>query len=183
MAGTKRLSSMLTTTPTYNVVDSGPLSGERNMAIDRAALEEFQSSVSGTPVLRFFQWTEPTITYGYLLDLEKVKSWAANRGASSFAKRPTGGGAVLHSPSDLSLSLLWPRNSGLFSDTPRTCYAEIHSIILKTLLSCGTSEILNLHTAPKKCSDTPPLPPSQSASKNRFAMMSWKATKKLSVAP
>ncbi|MCG3204989.1 MAG: Octanoyltransferase LipM [Elusimicrobia bacterium] len=128
---------MLATQPTFKIVDSGPLPGERNMEIDRAALEDIQLNALSNPILRFFEWTTPTVTYGYLLEFEEVKKWASPHGALPLVKRPTGGGAVLHSPSDLSLSLLWPRGMGYFSETPRACYAEIHSIILKTLISSG----------------------------------------------
>ena len=107
------------------------------MAIDAAALEEMRTGISDTPLLRFFQWSKPTITYGYLLDPEKVKQWSRSMDHSLWTidcvKRPTGGGAVLHTPSDLSLSLLWPRASRMFSDTPRLCYEQIHTIIVDTL--------------------------------------------------
>ncbi len=103
------------------------------MEIDRAALEDMLVGKSDTPLLRLFQWSEPTVTYGYLLDPAKVKEWAKPYGNVPVVKRPTGGGAVLHTPNDLSLSLLWPRSSKMFSDHPRECYAQIHEIILGVL--------------------------------------------------
>jgi lipoyl(octanoyl) transferase len=117
----------------WKVVDSGPLSGEDNMAIDRVALEDMQAGKFDAPLLRLFRWAEPTVTYGYLLDPAKVKEWAKPYGDVPVVKRPSGGGAVYHTPNDLSLSLLWPRSSKMFSDHPRECYAQIHEIILSVI--------------------------------------------------
>ena len=65
--------SMPITALNYNVIDSGPLVGDQQMAIDRDALHGLADQSDKKPTLRFFQWTEPTISYGYLLDIEKVK--------------------------------------------------------------------------------------------------------------
>src|SRR4051812_31835556 len=91
------------------VLDSGVRPAATQMAIDRGALESVTRGLHGSPVLRFFQWEEPVVTYGYLLDPEKVRTFAAENGNLEMVQRPTGGGAVVHQPADLSLSLLWPR--------------------------------------------------------------------------
>jgi lipoate-protein ligase A len=111
------------------------------MRIDREALEAMVNVASNEPAVRFFGWDAPTVTYGYLLDSAAVKTWAAEYGSVPLVQRPTGGGAVYHTPADFSLSLLWPRASKIFSDHPRTCYAEIHSIISKTLSSFFPSPV------------------------------------------
>lgn len=99
------------------------------MLIDQRALDGMLGGLQKLPVVRFFQWSEPVITYGYLLDREKVKLWAAENGGLPIVQRPTGGGAVVHRPTDLSLSILWPRRSGLLPDRPRECYAAIHAAL------------------------------------------------------
>jgi lipoate-protein ligase A len=53
-------------------VDSGALSAAENMAIDQRALDAMDAGETNSPAIRFFEWIEPSVTYGYLLDLEKV---------------------------------------------------------------------------------------------------------------
>src|SRR5690349_11144970 len=96
----------------WPVLDSGTHSGVENMSVDRLALERVTET--SQPLLRFFQWDKPAVSYGYLLDDAKVKQWTdariENRESKiDLVRRPTGGGAVMHQPSDLSFSLLWPR--------------------------------------------------------------------------
>lgn len=117
------------------VIDSGVKSGEEHMAIDRFALDLLLKNPNTRPILRFFQWAQPTVTYGYLLDENQVAAWAKNYGPVPIVKRPSGGGAVHHKETDMSLSLLWPRENSTLSDTPRTCYAEIHDALRNALAS------------------------------------------------
>jgi lipoate-protein ligase A len=117
---------MSPTLPHWAFVDSGPQSAEKNMADDRAALEALTNGPEGAPRLRFFEWTDPVVTFGYLLDENLVRQWAQPFEPVDVVKRPTGGGAVYHTPTDLSLSLLWPRHAGVLPDRPQACYAAIH---------------------------------------------------------
>lgn len=111
---------------TLRVVDSGVLAGAENMAIDRAALDAMLDGRTETPTLRFFQWDKFTASYGYLLNEGDVTAWA--KGFTAI-QRPTGGGAVLHRTTDLSVSLLWPRRRGILPEAPRACYAAVHEIL------------------------------------------------------
>ncbi len=122
-------------TRNFRIVDSGALPGDENMRIDREALEAALVAEDPQSTLRFFNWSEPTVTYGYLLDTNAVKTWALDYPLAPLVQRPTGGGAVYHSTSDISLSILWPRASKLFSDHPRECYAEIHAILKNAIES------------------------------------------------
>src|ERR1044071_872839 len=115
----------------WQVVDSGPLGGESNMEIDRRTLQQMDSGQTKSPVLRFFEWSSPCISYGYLLNEEKVRDWSHLNGNLPLIKRPTGGGAVLHQTTDLSLSLLWPRHQGILPENPRDAYKAIHERILE----------------------------------------------------
>jgi lipoate-protein ligase A len=110
----------------WRIVDSGKNSGLHHMETDRAALAAMES-VPSEPTIRFFQWDQPTVTYGYLLELADVEKWSSSFGKAPLVKRPTGGGAVWHTTSELSVSLLWQRRKNLFPENPRACYAEIHS--------------------------------------------------------
>jgi lipoate-protein ligase A len=128
-----------------SVKDAGVASGAFHMYADAQTLDVLQTTPVDRLVMRLFQWDKPTVSFGYLLDTEKVKAWTLEHGLSSIdvVKRPTGGGAVLHSTSDLSFSLAWRRDQKFFSDRPRDCYAEIHDRILKALsLHNGTAPTL-----------------------------------------
>jgi lipoate-protein ligase A len=111
------------------VLDSGVRTAATQMAIDRGALESITAGVHNAPVVRFFQWDEPVVTYGYLLDPERVRQFAKENGGLPVVQRPTGGGAVVHTPTDLSVSLLWPKGAGHLPEKPRDCYEEIHAAL------------------------------------------------------
>ncbi len=115
----------------WDVRDDGRRSAEDHMAVDQRALESL--SEKSPPHLRLFEWAEPSVTFGYLLDETAVQEWASGFGKFLIVKRPTGGGAVVHQPSDLALSILWPRGSGILPDRPQKAYVAIHSIILGVL--------------------------------------------------
>jgi lipoyl(octanoyl) transferase len=67
--------------------------GRWNMAVDEALLEA--AVVSGQPVVRWYSWSEPTISLGYFQSDEEL---AADPVLSRLAqvRRLTGGGAILH---------------------------------------------------------------------------------------
>src|SRR3954463_8864432 len=63
--------------------------GATNMAADEAMLE---SAATGVASLRFYTWTEPTLSLGYF---QPADARAATPGVD-WARPPTGGGASLH---------------------------------------------------------------------------------------
>ncbi len=137
------------------ITDSGVQTGANNMEIDQRALDAMMAGKQKKPVVRFFQWDKAVITYGYLMDAEKVASYATGHGNPPIVKRPTGGGTVLHMPNDLSLSLLWPRHSGLLPDAPRECYAVIHDALRTGVRRYLGDVTLSLHAKEKSCETTP----------------------------
>ena len=137
------------------VTDSGVQSGLRNMEIDQRALDGMVDGLETLPVLRFFQWDKPVVTYGYLLDPAKVRAWSAENGGLEMVQRPTGGGAVAHKTSDLSLSLLWPRKSGFLPDKPSACYALIHSALRAGVRQYLGEGLPSLHVKAETCDARP----------------------------
>ncbi len=123
------------------IIDSGIKTGEEHMGIDAFALASLLTGSNTRPILRFFQWSTPTVSYGYLTDLTRVETWAKENGGGPLVKRPTGGGVVLHQETDLSFSLLWPRNTSHLSENPRTCYAQIHEALLQGLIRHSVQEL------------------------------------------
>lgn len=137
----------------------GPLSGTDNMRIDQELLDG-QKASGAWPVLRFFQWNRPTVSYGRTQDPVwvgmLVKSeprgfqvtasddrqaggmallthrLVTNKGAMDVVRRPTGGGMVRHHK-DLSLSLVWRRNHPGMPQCLKDVYRTIHDMVRVTL--------------------------------------------------
>jgi lipoate-protein ligase A len=147
------------------ITDSGANTAGRNMAIDQKALDAMVRGLQRIPVVRFFRWEKPVITYGYLLDRAKVREWSRQNGNLPVVQRPTGGGAVVHQPSDLAISLLWPRKSGLFPDNPRECYAEIHATLRAGVRQYLGDVLPSLYSRPDQACETTP-----AHGQNRFSV-------------
>lgn len=139
------------TAGSWLVTDSGRSSAVRNMAIDQRALDAMLGGYQKIPVVRFFQWQKEVVTYGYLLDRAKVAAWAKENGDLDIVQRPTGGGAVIHQPSDLAISFLWPRKSGLLPDNPRACYADIHAALRAGVRAYLGDAETSLYTPQESC--------------------------------
>lgn len=80
----------------WRLIDTGPLSGAENMAIDEALLRSFDSA-SSLPVLRLYGWEPPTLSLGRfqkaaeVLDLERCRIDGV-----PIVRRITGGGVIYH---------------------------------------------------------------------------------------
>jgi lipoate-protein ligase A len=79
----------------WRLLDSGPGPGDWNMALDRALLEQVAAGAS-QPVIRFYSWSAPTLSFGRMQrpsrDLLRL---CAGLGVA-VVRRPTGGKAILH---------------------------------------------------------------------------------------
>ena len=69
-----------------------------NMAIDELLLQSAQ-----VPILRFYRWTEPSVSFGYFGRFEEAQAFAQER---ALVRRWTGGGIVPHGGDDLTYSLV-----------------------------------------------------------------------------
>ncbi|MFP6694278.1 MAG: hypothetical protein VB875_14745 [Pirellulales bacterium] len=86
-----------------------PAPGMWNMAVDEALFE--QAAKFGTPTLRFYQWSEPTLSLGYFQNYGDRRSHAASLETAA-VRRTTGGGAILHDH-ELTYSLVWPAGQAI----------------------------------------------------------------------
>ena len=78
----------------WRVLVDLPDTGPKNMAVDHALAA---CSSSGEAVLRIYQWSRPTVSFGRNELAHKAYDLAAGREAGmDFVRRPTGGRAVLH---------------------------------------------------------------------------------------
>lgn len=64
-----------------------------NMALDQAILESVDHG--GPPTLRFYQWSEPTLSLGYFQPLAERFSHPQSQ-SLAIVRRSTGGGAIVH---------------------------------------------------------------------------------------
>ena len=87
----------MTRPPVGRLLVDGPAPGAWNMAVDEALLEE---AACGRPTLRFYQWSEPTLSLGYFQAVAERARHPPSRSAA-VVRRQTGGGALLH---DLELT-------------------------------------------------------------------------------
>ncbi len=123
----------------------GAQSGLDNMAADAQLLED-QKYPDALPVLRFFRWQRPTVSYGRLQNPEWVKTLTKSFhvGLTSSApiqnleivQRPTGGGMVWHDK-DLSFSLSWKRDHPSFPKCLKDVYRMIHQVAAAGLAKRG----------------------------------------------
>jgi len=127
---------------------SGPGEPAFNMAMDEALL--LAAPRLGSPVLRFYDWTEPAATYGYFQKYRQVAQWMPGR---TLVRRPTGGGAVLHGE-DWTYSLVFPPTHPWYATTATISYRRLHEWLRAAF---ATLEVpLELHegrrrTAPGQC--------------------------------
>jgi lipoate-protein ligase A len=79
----------------WTIIDTGKASAEMQMAYDASVLTDLTDHQK--PILRFYEWTVPSITYGHFLDPFKyLNQEALIKHSMQLAKRPTGGGIIFH---------------------------------------------------------------------------------------
>jgi len=80
----------------WRLLIHGPHSGPWNMAVDQYLLESAPLDTFGG-ILRFYGWSRPTLSFGYLQRVARTadRRFCATHGID-LVRRPTGGRAVLH---------------------------------------------------------------------------------------
>jgi lipoyl(octanoyl) transferase len=80
----------------WRLIDSGPLDGPGNMALDEALLACFDPG-SSAPLLRFYGWNPPAFSLGRFQKPEEVLDLERCAGAGiPVVRRVTGGGCIFH---------------------------------------------------------------------------------------
>lgn len=120
-----------------------PAPGAWNMAVDEALLEAAASD--GRCTLRFYQWSEPTLSLGYFQAYADREKHAASLGRSA-VRRTSGGGAILHD-FDLTYSLAVPQNHPLAADRLRT-YRVVHDALVEVLAQWEIAALLYASDTP-----------------------------------
>ena len=118
------------------------------MALDEALLESV--SRIGSPVLRFYGWTQPAATFGYFQHFAEIESTTPLR---PLIRRPTGGGLVPHD-ADWTYSLAFPAGHEWHSLRAEESYRRIHEWIHRAFKHLGVqTELASCckKTAPGQC--------------------------------
>src|SRR5947209_3152932 len=104
-----------------------------NMAVDEVLL-----AGGATPVVRFYRWERPSISFGYFGRYSEV---AAESDGRDIVRRWTGGGIVPHG-ADLTYSVMVPRGHSFLQWSSREIYAAIHQAICRALQANGMEAFL-----------------------------------------
>jgi lipoate-protein ligase A len=95
-----------------------------NMAVDEALLAD-----AAAPILRFYRWRQPSLSFGYFGLYAEVARQASER---EVVRRWTGGGIVPHGD-DLTYSLIVPKTHPFFARSSLEIYAAVHDAIRRAL--------------------------------------------------
>ena len=106
------------------VLDDPPADGATNMARDLALLDE--AIAGGDPTLRWYRWSEPTISLGYSQDDDPSVEPDLPR-----VRRLSGGGAIRHDD-EWTYSLTLPRDHP-HAVEPTRLYRLVHQAIVESL--------------------------------------------------
>jgi lipoate-protein ligase A len=105
-----------------------PTPGAQNMAVDEALL--LDAVESGIATLRFYAWSEPTLSLGYFQRFEDRYSHPTSR-QCTIVRRQTGGGAILHDR-ELTYSVTLPARHALARES-ESLYAAVHEAFIAEL--------------------------------------------------
>ncbi|ACM19679.1 lipoate--protein ligase A [Geotalea daltonii FRC-32] len=115
----------------WRFIDTGPLDGPANMAVDEALLEHFHPETS-QPVLRLYGWHPPAFSLGRyqqaaeVLDLELC----AERGVP-VVRRITGGGLIYHAE-ELTYSIVCAPKHIAEAGTVKESFARLCGFLIRT---------------------------------------------------
>jgi lipoate-protein ligase A len=105
-----------------------PLPGARNMAVDEVLL--LDAAEYGIATLRFYEWSEPTLSLGYFQRYADRHKHATS-GDCAVVRRQTGGGAILHDR-ELTYSIALPPAHPLARNAD-ALYSTVHAAFVAQL--------------------------------------------------
>jgi lipoate-protein ligase A len=111
-----------------------------NMAVDEALLSE-----TAIPILRFYRWRRPSLSFGYFGRYAEVAPEESER---EIVRRWTGGGIVSHG-TDVTYSVIVPAAHLFFARSSPEIYSALHEAIRHALEMNGVSATLAGNAAPK----------------------------------
>ena len=118
------------------------------MAWDEVSL--LQARQLEAPILRFYSWSEPSMSFGYFQKFAEVNEFAPNLVK---VRRFTGGGIVSHL-NDWTYSLVLPPNTDWYRYRAKESYRKLHTWIRNTFATFQIETALNpqkIHEGPGRC--------------------------------
>lgn len=110
-------------------IQDSPRDAQENMDLDRALF------AARKPALRIYGWKGRAVSLGYFQKQEEVRrSLPGDWKESPIVMRPTGGGAVLHTPHETTFCLVLPAAA---IGNPLSSYRAIHVAVQRALLGLG----------------------------------------------
>ena len=129
------------------ILDPDPHPAALNMALDEILLRG-----AATPLLRFYHWAQPALSFGYF---GKYRDIAARWPDRELVRRWTGGGEVPHG-ADLTYTLIIPRAHPFSRLSAPDSYRAIHESLAQ-LLSAATVADIAAPTISGACFENPAL--------------------------
>jgi lipoate-protein ligase A len=136
------------------LIFDSPAPGPWNMAADEALFME--AAERGVATLRFYQWSEPTLSLGYFQSYEDRRQHAASQNCA-VVRRQTGGGAILHDR-ELTYSLALPAAHPLARKSQQL-YTAVHDAFIAALKPLIASK--DSTRTLRRCNEASKLPASQ----------------------
>lgn len=124
----------------WRFINTGRAGGALNMALDLALAESVRNKTSG-PVLRFYDWDQPTISLGYNQDAEQLDMQACRRSGIRVVRRPTGGRAVFHN-NEFTYSVIALQEDPLLGGPVLETYRIIAQALVRGLEQLGIASEL-----------------------------------------
>jgi lipoate-protein ligase A len=110
-----------------------PHSAAMNMAIDEALLE-----AAMIPLIRFYRWESPALSFGYFGKFADVPDYTSER---DLVRRWTGGGIVFHGE-DLTYSIVIPDSDPVFAESSMAIYESVHRALAAALAETGKHAVV-----------------------------------------
>lgn len=117
--------------PDCRLLLDSPADGAWNMAVDEVLL--MHAAREGGWSLRFYAWSEATVSLGYFQPINDRQCHAASKHCP-VVRRPSGGGAIVHDR-ELTYSLAAP--IGRAADAGRRLYRLLHAALAQMLYDLG----------------------------------------------
>jgi lipoyl(octanoyl) transferase len=138
----------------WRLLNTGRRPGAFNMALDLALAGSVRNKTSG-PVLRFYDWEQPTISLGYNQDAGQLDLEACRRAGVRVVRRPTGGRAVFHF-NEFTYSVIALQDDPLLGGPVLDTYRTIAQALVLGLHRMGIeSELQRSQSAGASVKDSP----------------------------
>lgn len=115
----------------FEIIENEERTSEENMHFDAEKLKKISDKEN--PILHFYAWKQPSLTYGYFIQPEKFLNLKkCEEHGISYARRPTGGGIIFHIW-DLAFGVIIPKGHPGYSVNTLSNYAYINEKVKKAV--------------------------------------------------